>query len=62
VIKKPKQYCYNVAANLDGYLPWCQKGGMKDIQVTFSSYRGALGVRQHISGQHVATPARVTHL
>ena len=27
------QDCVNLAANLDGYLPWCRKGGMKDIQV-----------------------------
>ena len=56
------QYCFNVAANLDGYLPWCRKGGMKDVQVNFSSCRGALGVGQHVGGQHVATPVRVTHL
>ena len=42
VIKKPMQDCFNVAADLDGYLPWCGKGGMKDIQVNLSSRRRAL--------------------
>jgi len=37
VIGKPVQDCFNVAANLDGYLPWCRKGGMKDVQVKFPS-------------------------
>ena len=33
VIDKDVDHCFNVAANLDSYMSWCRKGGMKEIEI-----------------------------
>ena len=33
VIDRELEHCYNVAADLDNYMSWCRKGGMKEIEI-----------------------------
>ncbi|KAJ1490245.1 hypothetical protein T484DRAFT_1777803 [Baffinella frigidus] len=53
IIEKDLQHCFNVAANLDGYLLWCRKGGMKDVQVRMR-LSGAAALLAALQGVGVA--------